>query len=33
MIALSATSGAWVFMLLSIAILIVMGSVLEGPPR
>jgi tripartite ATP-independent transporter DctM subunit len=30
MIALSATSGAWVFMLLSIAILIVMGSVLEG---
>jgi tripartite ATP-independent transporter DctM subunit len=30
MIALSATSGAWMFMLLSIAILIVMGSVLEG---
>jgi TRAP-type C4-dicarboxylate transport system permease large subunit len=30
MIALSATSGAWVFLLLSIAILIVMGSVLEG---
>jgi tripartite ATP-independent transporter DctM subunit len=30
MIALSATSGAWVFMLLSIGILIVMGSVLEG---
>jgi tripartite ATP-independent transporter DctM subunit len=30
MIALSANSGAWVFMLLSIAILIVMGSVLEG---
>ncbi|HET6308258.1 MAG TPA: TRAP transporter large permease subunit [Rhodopila sp.] len=30
MIALSASNGAWVFMLLSIAILIVMGSVLEG---
>lgn len=30
MIALSQTSGTWLFMLLSIAILIVMGSVLEG---
>lgn len=30
MIGLSHTSGTWVFMLLSIAILIVMGSVLEG---
>jgi tripartite ATP-independent transporter DctM subunit len=30
MIALSHTSGVWLFMLLSIAILIVMGSVLEG---
>ena len=30
MIALSASSGAWVFLLLSIGILIVMGSVLEG---
>jgi tripartite ATP-independent transporter DctM subunit len=30
MIALSQTSGTWVFMLLSILILIVMGSVLEG---
>ncbi|HXP73067.1 MAG TPA: TRAP transporter large permease subunit [Stellaceae bacterium] len=30
MIALSHTSGTWVFMLLSIAILIVMGSILEG---
>ena len=30
MIALSHERGAWLFMLLSIAILIVMGSVLEG---
>jgi tripartite ATP-independent transporter DctM subunit len=30
MIGLSQTNGTWVFMLLSIAILIVMGSVLEG---
>jgi tripartite ATP-independent transporter DctM subunit len=30
MIGLSQTNGSWVFMLLSIAILIVMGSVLEG---
>jgi tripartite ATP-independent transporter DctM subunit len=30
MIALSRESGTWVFMLLSIAILIVMGSILEG---
>jgi len=30
LIALSHESGTWVFMLLSIAILIVMGSVLEG---
>jgi tripartite ATP-independent transporter DctM subunit len=30
MLALSGTSGVWVFMLLSIAVLIVMGSVLEG---
>jgi tripartite ATP-independent transporter DctM subunit len=30
MLALSATSGVWLFMLLSIAVLIVMGSVLEG---
>lgn len=30
MVALSQTSGTWLFMLLSIAILIVMGSVLEG---
>ena len=30
MVALSAAHGPWVFMLLSIAILIVMGSVLEG---
>jgi tripartite ATP-independent transporter DctM subunit len=30
MIAVSNTSGSWLFMLLSIAILIVMGSVLEG---
>lgn len=30
MIGLSQTSGVWLFMLLSIAILIVMGSVLEG---
>jgi TRAP-type C4-dicarboxylate transport system permease large subunit len=30
MVGLSHTSGTWVFMLLSIAILIVMGSVLEG---
>jgi tripartite ATP-independent transporter DctM subunit len=30
LISLSSTSGTWLFMLLSIAILIVMGSVLEG---
>ena len=30
MVALSTSSGTWLFMLLSIAILIVMGSVLEG---
>ena len=30
MISLSQTSGTWMFMLMSIAILIVMGSVLEG---
>ena len=30
MLALSGTSGVWLFMLLSIAVLIVMGSVLEG---
>lgn len=30
MVALSATAGPWLFLLLSIAILIVMGSVLEG---
>jgi tripartite ATP-independent transporter DctM subunit len=30
MLSLSATGGAWLFMLLSIAVLIVMGSVLEG---
>ena len=30
MLALSQTSGTWLFMLLSIAMLIVMGSVLEG---
>jgi len=30
MVALSASAGPWLFMLLSIAILIVMGSVLEG---
>ena len=30
MLAISGTSGVWLFMLLSIAVLIVMGSVLEG---
>src|SRR5258708_370603 len=30
MLALSTTNGVWLFMLLSIAVLIVMGSVLEG---
>jgi len=30
MLALSKTNGVWVFMLLSIAVLVVMGSVLEG---
>src|SRR5207244_12512948 len=30
MLALSSTHGTWLFMLLSIAVLIVMGSVLEG---
>ena len=30
---LSQTNGTWLFMILSIAILIVMGSVLRAPPR
>ena len=33
MLSLSGTHGTWLFMLLSIAVLIVMGSVLEGADR